>query len=154
MENASKALLMAAGVLVGIIILSMFAYEMIYMSNNAQEFQEQAYVTQITEFNAKFEKYVGNEKILTAHDVVTLFGYVNEWNENNLSEPMIFEASSGSISVRNLISTKDIGKFMDSCYIGQSDGTVKEIHFKCTLGYNENNTAARVNKVTITQIIE
>jgi len=81
MENASKALIIAGGILIGIIILSIFVYEMNYMGENARVYENEAYVRKIEEFNARFEKYTNRE--ITAQDVVTLYNYIKEWNKDN-----------------------------------------------------------------------
>lgn len=151
MENASKALLMAAGILVGILILSLFVYELTYMSNNAKEFYDQEYVDQIAEFNAKFQKYA-NRKDINAQEVVTIYGYVKDWNENNLSEQITLTASPGSNNVKSLISSGDIEKFMNGSLIIKDGNKIEEKRYKCTLGYKEDGTLARVSEVVIKEI--
>ena len=92
MENASKALIMAASVLLGVMILSVGVY-LFYVysdySSNAYQQMEQA---QINQFNTQFLKYYGmtaveNEKeepqpiLCTAHDIISL---ANLAYQNNL----------------------------------------------------------------------
>ncbi len=84
MENASKALIMAGGILVGMIILSIFVYEMIFVSSQGHEYEEKMARAQVASFNAKFEPYFGRE--LTPQEFVTLFNFVEEWNNNHESE--------------------------------------------------------------------
>ena len=89
MENASKALLMAASVLVGVMILSLG----VYLFSTYAEYSSEAYKkmedTQIDKFNAQFLKYYGidssessaEQRIkCTAHDIITL---VNLAQQNN-----------------------------------------------------------------------
>ena len=89
MENASKALLMAASVLVGVMILSLG----VYLFSTYAEYSSEAYKkmedTQIDKFNAQFLKYYGidssessaGQRIkCTAHDIITL---VNLAQQNN-----------------------------------------------------------------------
>lgn len=84
MENASKALIMAGGILIGMIIVSLFVYEMSYMSTTARAYEEEMARTQVLEFNSRFESYAydseGNDEKLKAQDIVTLYNYVQEWN--------------------------------------------------------------------------
>lgn len=112
MENATKAFLMIAGTLIGVLILSLG----IYLFSIFGQYSENAYQTmeenQITQFNSQFLKYygqisrayidesTGKEKTVqepikcTAHDIISLanLAYQNNienqienetgWNEN------------------------------------------------------------------------
>lgn len=84
MENASKALIMAGGILIGMLILALFAFEMSNMSITAKAYEEEMARTQVLEFNSRFESYAydseGNDEKLKAQQVVTLYNYVQEWN--------------------------------------------------------------------------
>ena len=89
MENASKALIMAAGVIVGVLIISIG----VYLFSTYAEYSSDAYETmeaaQIDQFNSQFLKYYGNTLtkytdankneyrketpiLCTAHDIVSL----------------------------------------------------------------------------------
>lgn len=83
MENASKALIMAAGILIGVLIAALFSYEMMSVSESAKEHQKQMNLKMVTEFNANFSKYT--EKKLTAQEVATIYNYVSEWNKDNVA---------------------------------------------------------------------
>ena len=78
MENATKAMLIAAGVLIGIMIISLgvalFAELDIYVESSYEQirFNEQ------NSFNAKFTQYIRND--LTIHDVITAANLANENN--------------------------------------------------------------------------
>ena len=80
MENASKALLMAGGVLIGILVLSLIAYLFIYFGNQSQDFRDTMYQKQLTKYNAQYTVYDGREN-LTIYDVVTV---INIAYENNI----------------------------------------------------------------------
>lgn len=79
MENASKALLMAGEILIGMLLLFLLAY----FSNMAQNFTSQVdrniEAKQIQEFNAKLEVY-NNRNNLTPQDIITLSNVVKENN--------------------------------------------------------------------------
>lgn len=81
MENASKALLMAAGVLIGVLILSLAAYLFVYFGSTSQQIHEQNEENQINEFNSKFTSYVGKDNI-TIYDVITVANLATENNKN------------------------------------------------------------------------
>lgn len=85
MENASKALLIAGGVLIALIILTMFIVMYNNMANIQKEQEEQTRIEQIAAFNAEFEAY--NKKVMYGTDVITLINKVAEnnkkYNSNN-----------------------------------------------------------------------
>ena len=78
MENASKALLIAGGVLIALIIITMFLMMFNGISNIQKQQEEQTKVEQIVAFNAEFEAY--NKKVMYGTDVITL---INKVAENN-----------------------------------------------------------------------
>ncbi len=59
MENASKALLISAAVLIAILLLSLFAYLMTKMSENTARIYTIIEESKITEFNQQFLNYEG-----------------------------------------------------------------------------------------------
>lgn len=86
MENASKALVMAGGVLVGILILSLAVYLFIDFGTTSAQINEQNAQQQIVEFNSKFTSYQGyrdnsGKWQITIYDIITLAGYANENNK-------------------------------------------------------------------------
>ena len=60
MENASKALLMAAGVLIGILILSLGVYLFVSFSQHASQTYDQIKEDQINQFNSEFVALQGS----------------------------------------------------------------------------------------------
>ena len=70
MENASKALLIAGGVLIAILIVSVLVVTLNIVNSN-QKTREKALATeQLAEFNQKYEAY--NKKALRGTDIITL----------------------------------------------------------------------------------
>lgn len=70
MENASKALLIAGGVLIAILIVSVLVVTHNIVNSN-QRTREKALATeQLAEFNQKYEAY--NKKALRGTDIITL----------------------------------------------------------------------------------
>ena len=78
MENASKALLMAAGVLIALIIIG----ALLLMFNNLSNYQEtntqNTRESQIVEFNKQFETY--NRKDVRGSDLYSLLNKVVDYN--------------------------------------------------------------------------
>ena len=154
MENASKALVMAGGVLIGILILSLAVYLFVDFGSTAAKINEQNAQQQIVEFNSKFTSYQGykdkNEKWqITIYDIISLAGYAKENNEyyDGIDDEQIdviitngslnsnIANSNYTIDYESLISTYtetngDLTKFE---YLGvtlNNRGKVKQIKFK------------------------
>lgn len=88
MENAVKALLMAAGVLIGVMIISLGVN--LYSSLNVyvEDMNEEIINTEISQFNEKFLKFINYNRgveqyTLTIQDVVTAANIAFENNRNN-----------------------------------------------------------------------
>ena len=94
MENMSKALLISAGVLVSIILLSILVYEIATTSNIAHSIQEKQYNKRILEFNAQFEGYsnrryrgyAGIPNAISVQEFAKIYNMALEWNKSNPSE--------------------------------------------------------------------
>lgn len=80
MENASKALIMTASILIGVIILSIGVYLFTAFGGTSKEIQEQVDSRVLAEFNNNFLKYQGNIRC-TIHDIVNLAKFVQKTNE-------------------------------------------------------------------------
>lgn len=76
MENASKALLIATGVLVGVLLLSLMVTLFVSASSLSMSYDETKNAEAIQQFNANFTKYLGKE--LTIHQVVTICNFAEK----------------------------------------------------------------------------
>ena len=84
MENASKALLIAGGVLIAILIVSVLVVTLNIVNSN-QKTREKALATeQLAEFNQKYEAY--NKKALRGTDIITLMKMAIENNNSATSD--------------------------------------------------------------------
>lgn len=99
MENASKALIMAAGVLIGILILSLAVYLFITFGSSSAEMHKQIESDRINEFNSQFTSYEGKEDI-TIYDVISV---ANLATENNKYYEINKKTDSNSIPSDNYI---------------------------------------------------
>ena len=131
MENAAKALLIAGGILIAIIILSMFVmmYNKMINIQNAQE--EKTRLEQIAAFNAEYEAY--NKKMMYGADVVTLKNKVEEHNRNNFNDSITIEYPA------------DFQNFDSLTEEEKKD--LLQLRFKCTK--MEYNNSGRVSEITI-----
>ena len=80
MENASKALLMAAGVLIGLMIISLGVYLFANFGGTSSQIHDNIENNQIAQFNSQFTSYVGKENV-TIHDVVSIAKLATQNNQ-------------------------------------------------------------------------
>lgn len=90
MENASKALIMAAEVLVGVMIISLGVYLFNTMGTYSRETSKKITDAQIAQFNSQFQKFYGDrtndegeiEPIkCTIHDIASIVNLAKKNNE-------------------------------------------------------------------------
>lgn len=79
MENATKALLIAATVLIAVLILSVGIYVFNHYMGFAYENEENRAKQALIQYNTKFEKYI--DKSLTMQDVYTIVNLAKDYNE-------------------------------------------------------------------------
>ena len=91
MENASKALIMAGGVLIGVLIISLAVYLFVSFGQTSAEINSQNAQKQINQFNSQFTSYEGNNHLagydikVDAHDVRWIYQIpLSEIQENKL----------------------------------------------------------------------
>ena len=84
MENASKALFIAAGVIIAIMVISLGVYLFITFGQAASDTHEQVREYQLNQFNSQYTKY-DKRSDLTIYDVVTV---ANMATKNNISNEL------------------------------------------------------------------
>lgn len=109
MENASKALMMAAGILIGVAILSLAVYLFVSFGSASAEIHEQNDANRINEFNTQFTSYVGKEDI-TIYDVITV---ANLATENNIKYEYGKQTANGKNSYISVYLKQSTGKSED-----------------------------------------
>ena len=169
MENASRALLMAAGVLVGVLLLSLAVYLFTIFGDFGSDMTTQMNEKNISEFNAQFIKYQSyqNENgewqnLCRAQDVVTIANLAKE--NNNKYEYTVSDMSTGYYYVRVIVKTGHITKnnyetasleeytnFLKQFSGSLQDGVFNITYFKCT-NIQINPNSKRVCSVTFEQV--
>lgn len=149
MENASKALIMAGGVLIGILIISLAVYIFTDFGSTSAKINAQNAQKQITEFNSKFTSYEGykdkdgNWKI-TIYDIITLASYAkenNQYYEDTIEEQIDVKINKEVIQNNtNEENQKLISKYT-------RDGILK---FKCSKV--EYNARGKVKSITFMEL--
>ncbi len=79
MENATKALLMAGGVLIAILIISIAVFLFTTYGSLGQSYEQTLSKTEIQKFNGNFTKFEGREDI-SIQEIVTLTNFVRDYN--------------------------------------------------------------------------
>ena len=126
MENASKALLMAAGVLPGILILALMTTLIISSKNLYMSYEETKQSEAVQQFNANFTKYVGHD--ITIHDVVTICNFAKN---NNVHEVTVTGAKNQSNILEDVkdYDEDNIKKYKLTINDYTNDGYVDKITF-------------------------
>lgn len=166
MENASKALLMAASVLIGILILSLAVYLFVSFGITSAEMHQQVETQQIAQFNSQFTSYEVKE--CTIYDVVTVANLATENNryyelshrlENNYYIAVKIESTRIEKGYGN--STEEIRAYYNQL-IEQDYQKMQEKEdengtkyldlkqYKCKVDINP--TTKRVNSITFSEI--
>lgn len=120
MENASKALIMAAGVLIGILILSLAIYLVASFGGTSAEIHKQNEEQQIEQFNSQFTYYVGKNDN-TIYEVVTVANLATE-NNRYYEFPKRHQQANGRdtyISVK--LNNRDISQYNGKCIENGND---------------------------------
>lgn len=102
MENATKALIIAGAVLIGIILLSIAVALWRNYANFSKENAQSTRTRQLEEFNVKFKKYEFNsqakkedeQNYITAQDVRTIANLAKDYNDKNGNGKNIIEVKS------------------------------------------------------------
>lgn len=157
MENAAKALIMAGGVLIGILILSLAAYLFASFGGTSQVIQERIDQSSLDQFNNKFISY--QEKQCTIYDILTIVNYANEFNDKNeytQADTKYYIKVEGVDGIANDLTIEKINHDINSSdpNYGKSQGTGIEKKFiltkyKCEIGID--SETKRVNHVQVSK---
>ncbi len=154
MENASKALIIAGGILIGIIIASIFVYEISFAVQTGQSHERELARTKIVKFNSQFTVYLG--KKMTPQDAATLINFVDEWNRQNPDDKVYvnytgaFEGESLRYFIDNNAENK-AEKFLLK-YTKFTDNAEPKCYFECKIDEyytDDRDERGRVKEITI-----
>ncbi len=149
MENASKALIIAGGMLIALMVASLFVYLFTVYGNNAKEMYAKIYENQKTEALNEYTKYEGSNEN-TIYDVVSVINKAQDNNNSlNLSPGdrgyitigIIGGVSISGINNANLqnVSNEDIAQLLQAysdngarftCNVTVNDEMVSAVSFK------------------------
>ena len=148
MENASKALIIAGTILIGVLLLALMVYLFSGASGLRRAYSNNVNNTRITEFNTKFTKYNITENMydssdgrdyVTIRDIVTLANYAKEFNEGLTEEDSVYiKVSLNNVNISgNSIedNNKLLKDYMDYKFVSKgvtldnNTGRIKSISF-------------------------
>lgn len=156
MENASKALLIAGGVLIAMVIASFGVYLYGVFHSHSENLLAAMSEKEVNEFNAKFQAF--ENKKLTANEVVSIINLVRDNNMNNESLQIqlelnhIYNISSVSaitdfLALTNYINSsmniyeKECNQFLHKYAVMNGD----KYYFICNvIEYNDKNLVSKV----------
>ena len=153
MENASKALLIAGGVLIVMLLLSLFSYLMTNVGGYAKNTYARLSETSISEFNQQFLNYAGrgynDRPSLTIQDVISIVNLAKDYNEKNYYngntvdkiEVEVITNSGMTVAYWEMCNTNELNKKMEY-YLNAKFGCKDD-------GVKINKNSLLVDKVTI-----
>lgn len=151
MENASRALIIAAGILIAMMVAGILVYSRVEWGDY-QESQERVKLQeQTTEFNQRFESY--NKKVITGFQMISLTNLVTDYNssvketgykdiELKVKWYDLKENQTPSHSLKDL-SLDEIAKFGTGSKTDKEKKEFKEKYFTC-VSINYDNASGRV----------
>ena len=131
MENASKALLMAGGILIGVLILSLMTTLFVSSKQLSTSYDNTKNAEAIQRFNVNFTKYLGLD--LTIHEVVTICNFADIDSNKVIQVNVVGEYSSQDIQDIVEVYTKEensIQKFELTINNYSPEGYINAISFR------------------------
>ena len=80
MENASKALIMAGGILIGVLILTLGLYLFISFGQQSKEMHDRITDNQLTQYNAQYTVYSTRTNI-TIYEIISVANLAHNNND-------------------------------------------------------------------------
>ena len=137
MENASKALLMAGGILIGVLILALMVTLFVSSSNLSSNYDETKQAEAIQQFNVNFTQYSG--KYLTIYEAITVCNFAQKMNNKITDVDIINRLEKNQIS----IDLEDARKAILENYSGKNV-KVDVVYEMKIIDYNEDGYVSKI----------
>ena len=153
MENASKALLIAGGVLIAMIIASFGVYLYGVYHSHAENVMNRLTESQITEFNAKFLAVEGRD--LTANELISVINLVRENNTTKESNDYQITIKSGGWTLlgrynfKYITTVQDETEYEKDCMTFLKENLDGKEVYGCT-DFKYSEKTGLINSLTIT----
>lgn len=153
MENASKALIMAAGVLIGILIISLGVFLFLDFASTSSTLHAQMRQEQIDQFNAQFTSYEAKDDN-TIYDILTLVNLAKNNNnyyeldkkeENNYYITINMNNETNHSNLEKLSETK-LNEFVKEDIRNQTEGKLPI--YNCKVEISQNTGLVSIVKFT------
>lgn len=144
MENASKALLMAGGVLIAVLIIGVLVYSMGTIGEYFTVQQSQEEIEQLTAFNNQYEAY--NRKLLRGTDVISVMNKALN-NNKKYTEANGYDEEAYKISIEFEITEKMVYK-KETVNKKLQVVKVENITFEAGVAYNQDNFEEKIKNNT------
>lgn len=137
MENTSKALIMAAGVLIGILILSLIAFSYRQLVELARLDHEKTVVEQQTNYNAQWEKYNGT---IYGTDVMSMANQIIDYNATQAANEG-YARITAVVTIKNKIETTSLDNSTAiKVYVSKDDMEIKNVDYDIDSFYERMET--------------
>lgn len=152
MENAAKALLMAGGVLIGLLILSLAVFLFANFGSTSAQIQSRVEADRLVQFNTQYTVFV-SRKDTTIYDIVSIANKAKENNDYYSSygnftsdyQIIINLQGEGAIQSKNATQMQELlGKYGEV----NSEGDIAR-RFQCVETYHNNG---RIESLTFRPI--
>ena len=153
MENASKALTMAGGVLIGILIISLAVYLFADFGTTSAEINKENAERQLEQFNTQFSTYL-NRTNITGYELVSVVNLAKE-NNRQYEGTNNYESESNGYKIDIKVgNTTIIGLSIDELersYIKIDDYGQPQLYTCNGIDYDSQNGRVRVVYFKITE---
>ena len=145
MENASKALLMAAGVLIGILILSLAVFLFVDFGGKSKVIHEQIDESKLVQYNAQYTIYEGRTDI-TIYEVVSVINLAKQNNKDYKDYSDFDNLYKVNVTVNGSAYNGSTIEDMINDYVTvNSNGELKDKFKVSRLEYHENGRVKSIN---------
>lgn len=157
MENATKALLIAAGILFAILTIGVLMYTWNELGSYTSQVEEEKKIEQLTAFNKQYEVY--QRQLLRGNDVASLINKVRD-NNKKYSQEKEYQITWQFILKRGILDVLGAGTYdetkssvYNSITNNQDDfRDFKNLYFRCkSIEYN--SKTGRVNKIVFEEML-
>lgn len=140
MENASKALIIAASVLIAMLIIGAAVYMFNVMSSIQAEEEASSQTQIITEFNQKFDVY--NRKILYGSDILSLANMIDDYNVRETVESKMYQEMQIHVTVKKQLTSSTDKKYS----ISTGTYTAQQLRDKL-IAEGKNSVTDKINEI-------
>lgn len=137
MENASKALIMAGGILIALLVIGALLLMINRVGIYSRSQDDDKKYTQLSDFNRDFERYC-DDKGINGTDIISLINKVNNYNSKANEDGVI---NSVDYSIKMELKVTGLDKFNSNYANSESDKLFKndDLEIKVTSGNTVKN---------------